>query len=89
MYQIRRIERRTAVFTLIPIGFLVSAFRTGAHYETVGQKLSGFGVVELFADFLDKVPLLIERFEKLRSGFVMNLRRGSGIVIEGNSKFPE
>ena len=87
--QVGRAERGTATLALVAVGMFVGAMRAGAGDVAVGEELSGFLVVVLFAFFFDENVVLIECPEEVGSHFPMRIGSGSRVDVERYSEVLE
>ena len=88
-FQFLRAQRAAAFFALVAIRIRVGTNRAGADDIAVGQELTGFFVVELFAYFFRKGTFLEQVAEHLRSGFVVQRIGSAAVMVERNAEAVE
>ena len=79
-------ERSTALLALVAISTSSVATRTFAANVTVGEKLLCLWIIELLGCLLDKLAIVIEVTEEVRSQLVMGLARGTRLDVESDTK---
>ncbi len=77
-------QRCAALLALITIGFLVAALRARAHYESVGQKHLGLGVIELLFRLEREGVFLVEGAKEIAGGFDVHVVGGAPVVVEAH-----
>ena len=82
-------ERRTALLALVAISTQAVAVRTLAADITVGEEVTGLGVIELLGGLLDELAVVVELAEVIRSQLVMNGGSGARVDIKRDTKIRE
>ena len=84
-----RAERGTALLALVAIGIRCVASRTLAAYVTVRKEMAGLLVIELLANLLHELALVIEFAEEVACELVVSGARGAAVDVKRNAEAPE
>ena len=84
-----RAERGTALLALVAIGIRCVASRTLAAYVTIRKEMAGLLVIELLANLLHELALVIEFAEEVACELVVSGTRGAAVDVKRNAEAPE
>ena len=82
--EVRRVERRPAVLTLVSVGTLILTARARTGDVAVSEELLRLGIVVLLTLLLDEAPLVIDRSEDLRGMLPVRSTRRTPVGVKGD-----